>query len=76
MLIVCLCRAEDETQAKQDKVKKIRRLANQIAQLESQNSKDDEKLQEYLTYKAFLDKLAPREHQETIRRMRQERKVF
>lgn len=70
-------RAESETKAKQDKVQEIKKLNQQIQQVQSEMSKLKEQLEDCLRYKTFLDSLTPSEYfeeQKALIRKRKEEK--
>merc|ERR1711871_704722 len=70
-------RAESETKAKQDKVQEIKKLNQQIQQVQSEMSKLKEQLEDCLGYKTFLDSLTPSEYfeeQKALIRKRKEEK--
>lgn len=66
-------KAEEETKKKQDKVLEIKKLTQQIQQLNSEMTKHNDLLTDCLKYKSFLDKLTPPEYFEAHRKKREEK---
>ncbi|KAJ1501072.1 Cilia- and flagella-associated protein 100 [Coelomomyces lativittatus] len=52
-------RAEAETKAKLEKMSEIKKLNNQILQIRSEMSKNEDQLKDYQRYRQFLEKLTP-----------------